>query len=211
MKYYVYQLIDPRSNTVFYVGKGTGDRAYTHNQFKDGNNNFYKDSIIKQLHQQGLEPTVEIIQHFANEQDAYDYEDTLIETIGIDNLTNITEGARPPSKKGWTPSAETLAKRSASLKGIERTDEWRANLSKSKRGANNPRYGIKEPCTEERRLAVLRGKNAPNYDLYKKAIALMDNGQSANAVSKELGVGRGVCFRLKNRTHGFFQAFPELV
>ena len=211
MKYYVYQLIDPRSNTVFYVGKGTGDRAYTHNEFKDGNNNYYKNSLIKELHQQGLEPTVEIVEYFTNEQDAYDYEDKLIETIGIDNLTNITEGARPPSKQGWKPSAETLAKRSASLKGIERTKEWCRKLSESKKGVNNPMYGKKMPCTKERRLAVLRGKNAPNYDLYKKAIALMDNGKSADAVSKELGVGRGVCFALKNRTHGIFTAFPELV
>ena len=157
MKYYVYQLIDPRSNTVFYVGKGTGNRAYSHNEFKDGNNNYYKDSIIKELHQQGLTPIVEIVERFANEQDAYDYEDKLIESIGIDNLTNITEGARPPTKQGWKPSAETLAKRSASLKGIERTDEWRANLSKSKSGANNPRYGIKEDAelTERRRIAQL--------------------------------------------------------
>ena len=61
MKYYVYQLLDPRSNTVLYVGKGTGNRAYTHNQFKDGNNNYYKDGIIKELHQQGLEPTISTV------------------------------------------------------------------------------------------------------------------------------------------------------
>jgi len=211
MKYYVYQLLDPRSNTVLYVGKGTGNRAYTHNQFKDGNNNYYKDGIIKELHQQGLEPTVEIVEYFIDEHKAYDFEDKLIETIGIDNLTNITEGARPPSKLGWTPSAETLAKRSRGLKGIPRTEEWKKNLSLSKQGANNPRYGIKEPCTEKRRLAVLRGKNAPNYNTYKKAIALMDNGKSADTVSKKLSVGRGVCLKLKNRTHGFFQAFPELI
>ena len=211
MKYYVYQLLDPRSNTVLYVGKGTGNRAYTHNQFKDGNNNYYKDGIIKELHQQGLEPTVEIVEYFIDEHKAYDFEDKLIETIGIDNLTNITEGARPPSKLGWTPSAETLAKRSRGLKGIPRTEEWKKNLSLSKQGANNPRYGIKEPCTEKRRLAVLRGENAPNYNTYKKAIALMDNGKSADTVSKKLSVGRGVCLKLKNRTHGFFQAFPELI
>lgn len=211
MKYYIYQLIDPRSNNVFYVGKGTGNRAYAHNKFKDGNNNYYKDSIIKELHKQQLEPIVVIVEHFASEQDAYDYEDKLIATIGIDNLTNITEGVRPPSKKGWTPSAETLAKRSASLKGIQRTKEWRDNLSKSKQGANNPMYGKRIPCSEERRLSVLRGKNLPNYNLYKQAITLMDGGQSANAVSKKLGIGRGVCFRLKNRNHGFFEAFPELI
>lgn len=211
MKYYVYQLIDPRSNSVFYVGKGTGNRAYTHNEFKDGNNNYYKDSIIKELHSQDKEPIVDIVKYFTDEQEAYDYEDSLIESIGIDNLTNITKGARPPSKHGWYPSEETLAKRSRGLKGIPRTEEWKKNLSLSKQGANNPMYGKNIPCTEERRIAVLRGKNAPNYDLYKKAIALMDNGLSADNVSRELGIGRGVCFKLKNRTHGIFTAFPELV
>lgn len=211
MKYYVYKLIDPRSNTVFYVGKGTGNRAYLHAKFKDGNNNYYKDSLIKELHKQELEPTVEIVEYFADEKEAYEYEDRLIENIGIDNLTNITEDARPPSKKGWTPSAETLSKRSASLKGVERTEEWKKNLSKSKLGDNNPMYGKTNPCSKEKRIAILRTKNAPNYNTYKKAIALMGNGKSADFVSKELGVGRGVCFKLKNRTHGIFESFPELV
>lgn len=210
MKYYVYQLIDPRSNTVFYVGKGTGDRAYKHNQFKDGNNNFYKDSIIKQLHQQGLEPTVEIVEHFASEKDAYDYEDKLIETIGIDNLTNITEGSRPPSKKGWTPSADTLAKRSASLKGIKRTEEWCRKLSQSKQGANNPMYGEKSPCSEQKRLDIIRTKNQEHLETYKKAVAMMNSGFSTVQTWKTLSISRTTVIRLKNRTHGFFLLFPEL-
>ena len=213
MKYYVYQLIHPKTNEPFYIGKGTGNRAYTHNEFKDDNRNPYKDRVIQKLHKQGLEPIVNIVKHFDNEQDAYDYEDKLTESIGLDNLTNMVIGARPPSQTGRKKSLETLAKASASLRGIPRTEEWRANLSKSKSGKNNPRWGVKEdPATTEQRLtAMMRTKNLPNYDTYKKAIALMDNSKSADVVSKELGVGRGVCFRLKNRTHGFFQAFPELV
>ena len=211
MKYYVYQLIHPKTNEPFYIGKGTGDRAYTHNEFKDGNDNTYKDRVIQKLHKEGLEPIVDIVKHFEKEQEAYEYEEALTESIGLDNLTNMVIGARPPSQTGRKKSPETLAKASASLRGIPRTKEWRANLSKSKSGKNNPRYGIKEPCTEERRIAVLRGKNAPNYDLYKKAIALMDKGKSVKVVIKELGIGKGVCFRLKNRTHGIFQAFPEIV
>jgi group I intron endonuclease len=147
-------------------------------------------------------------------EDTVDNEDMYIQehnTMAPNGYNLVAGGGLPPTKQGWKPSAETLAKRSASLKGIERTEEWCRKLSKSKQGANNPRYGIKEPCTEERRLAVLRGKNAPNYNTYKKAIALMDNGKSAGTVSKELSVGRGVCFKLKNRTHGIFQAFPELI
>jgi|TARA_B110000977_G_C10759028_1_gene369899 group I intron endonuclease len=147
-------------------------------------------------------------------EDTVDNEDMYIQehdTMTPNGYNLVAGGGLPPTKQGWKPSAETLAKRSASLKGIVRTEEWCKNLSESKSGKNNPRYGIKEPCTEERRLAVLRGKNAPNYNTYKKAIALMDNGKSAGTVSKELSVGRGVCFKLKNRTHGIFQAFPELI
>lgn len=83
----------------------------------------------------------------------------------------------------------------------------------SRIGKNNPRWGVKEdPAKKEERIKqILIGKNLPNYELYKKAIILMDDGKSANAVSKELGIGKGVCFKLKNRTHGLFQVFPELI
>jgi len=209
--YYVYQLIDPRNNKPFYIGKGKGNRAYSHNQFKDGNENPYKDRVIRRLHEQGLEPIVEIVNYFNDEQQAYDYEEHLTESIGLDNLTNMVVGARPPSKKGWKPSEETLKKRSKKLKGIERTSEWRKKLSSCKKGSNNPMYGKKNPCSEERRLSILRTKNLINYDVYKHAIGLMNSGMSADAVSIRLGIGRGVCFRLKNRTHGIFEAFPELV
>lgn len=210
MKYYVYQLLDPRTNLPFYVGKGTGNRAYSHNKFKDGNNNVYKDRYIRSIRRIGLEPIVDIIQHFDNERDAYNYEETLIESIGLDNLTNLVPNACPPSKKGWHPSPETLAKRSKGLKGIPRTAEWCQNLSLSKQGKNNPMYGRKIPCSEERKLSIIRSKNQLNYEIYKKAILLMNSGVSADTVSEHLGIGRGVCFRLKNRTHGIFQAFPEL-
>jgi len=211
MRYYVYKLLDPRTNVVFYVGKGTGNRAYSHNQFKDGNNNYYKDSIIRDLHKQNLEPIVEIIKYFADEQKAYKYEEQLIETIGIDNLTNITKNARPPSKKGWKPSKETLVKRSRGLKGVPRTEEWRKNLSLAKLGDKNPMYKKKNPCSEEKRLSLIKTKNLPNYNLYKSAINLMNSGVSADIVAILLGIGRGVCFKLKNRSHLFFKAFPELV
>ena len=211
MKYYVYQLIDPTLNTPFYIGKGTGNRAWTHNIFKDGNQNPYKDRYIKKLHSMNLEPIVNIVKYFESEHEAYEYEEYLTESIGLENLTNLVIGARPPSKKGWSPSTETLAKRSQSLKGIPRTEEWCLNLSLAKIGEKNPMYGKIHPCSTERKLAILRGKNQPNYELYKTAISLLESGKSADSVSRELSISRGVCFRLKNRTHGIFQAFPELI
>jgi len=210
MKYYVYTLIDPDSFNIFYVGKGSGMRAWSHGRFKDGNKNIHKDRYIKDLYSKKKEPIVKIVKYFNDEDSAYNYEEHLIESIGLDKLTNILLDARPPSKKGWTPSKETLEKRSRGLKGIPRTTEWCQNLSSAKIGKNNPMYGKANPCSEAKRLSIITTKNLPNYDLYKQAIEMMNNGESADNVSYKLGIGRGVCFKLKNRSHLFFTAFPEL-
>ena len=133
---------------------------------------------------------IQMIKENLSEQDAWDLEDVLIleygrQDLGTGILANLSNGGR---------GGQTVS-------------------SMARMGKNNPRWGVKEdPETTERRLlAMLITKNRPNYDTYKKAIALMDNGKSAGTVSKELSVGRGVCFKLKNRTHGIFTAFPELV
>ena len=209
--YYVYQLVDPRNNEPFYIGKGTGDRAAQHAKFKDGNKNPYKDRKIKSILKESLEIIVEFLyENLTDENAAYDLEEQIIKKIGIKNLTNIAEDRRPPSRLGWTPSRETLEKRSKSLKGIVRTEEWCQRLSEAKQGKNNPMYGKKNPCSPDKQLAIIKTKNLPNYDLYKRAIELMNNGTSADTVAMQLDIGRGVCFKLKNRSHLIFKAFPEL-
>ena len=209
--YYVYQLVDPRNNKPFYIGKGNGNRAYQHSKLKDGNKNPYKDRKIKSILKENLEIVVEFLYNDLTDEDtAYKLEAQIIEQIGIENLTNLVKDRIPPSKKDWSPSKQTLAKRSQSLKGIVRTDKWRNNLSASKQGKNNPMYGKKNPCSKEKQLSIIKTKNLPNYELYKSAIQLLNKGISADQVSIQLGIGRGVCFKLKNRTHLFFKAFPEL-
>lgn len=97
------------------------------------------------------------------------------------------------------------------MKGIPRTDEWCKRLSLAKQGEKNPMYGKKTPCSNNRRLAILKAKNMHKYDSYKVAIEMLNSGVKADAVSKILGINRGVCFKLKNRSHGIFKVFPELV
>ena len=210
MKYYVYELLDPRDNTPFYIGKGTGYRARSHLVGKGQKFNPHKDAKIHKIRSEGSEPSYNIVKYFDDEDAAYQYETSLIESIGLDNLTNMKSVSKGQDI-GWKPSKETLQKRSRGLKGIPRSEEWCRKLSQAKSGENNPMYGRKEPCSEARQLAILKGKNEPNKDLYTQAIVAMNEGESADSVSRRLNIGRGVCFRLKNRTHGIFAAFPELL
>jgi len=108
--YYVYELIDPRVNLPFYVGKGKGNRVYFHlsEQLRAKSDNARKFNKIQKMRKEGYEPEVKIIQYFENENDAYDLEDELIKKYGRirydENgiLTNICESSRPPNNKGRT-------------------------------------------------------------------------------------------------------------
>ena len=99
--YYVYLLIDPRTNLPFYVGKGTGNRVIHHYQDRCKSYNLHKERKIKKLKKLGYEPKWEIIFETQSEQEALkaETENILkwgrkgIETNGI--LTNIKLDGAP--------------------------------------------------------------------------------------------------------------------
>jgi hypothetical protein len=105
--FYVYQYIDPRTSKIFYIGKGSGDIKYDHLletlETTINKRKFYK---IKAIRKTGLEPIIEEIQSFDNENDAYNFEEYLIRLYGRKGydsggiLSNITIGTNPPSRKG---------------------------------------------------------------------------------------------------------------
>ena len=107
--YYVYQLVDPRTNLPFYIGKGQGNRAQTHLYDHSSSKNQYKENKIASIRRSGAEPLIEYIaENIIDENLAYDMESTLIKKHGRkgydDNgiLTNVCIDRRPPNHKGKT-------------------------------------------------------------------------------------------------------------
>lgn len=95
-KFYVYALIDPLDNSPFYIGKGSGDRAYEHEKEARRGGCTPKCKKILEILCAGREIKVEIVRRFHKEDAAYAHEERLIKKIGIENLTNLAPGGRNP-------------------------------------------------------------------------------------------------------------------
>jgi hypothetical protein len=105
--YYVYLLIDPRNDSVFYVGKGKNNRCQNHwkwHSSKGGNK--YKDRVISKILDSGLEPVVKFLHsEIEDEAVAYNLEEAAIIKFGRrcdgGTLTNICiEAGKPPTRYG---------------------------------------------------------------------------------------------------------------
>jgi uncharacterized protein len=90
LKYYVYIYSDPETNEIFYVGKGKGNRVFTH--LTDSTNQ-EKSHLIKRILERGQEPKIEILTHgLEDEQTAFKVEAAVIDLIGKEKLTNKVSG-----------------------------------------------------------------------------------------------------------------------
>ncbi|QIG70676.1 GIY-YIG domain-containing protein [Rhizobium phage RHph_I1_18] len=100
MKFYVYELIDPRNNEPFYVGKGRFDRPNDHGReaLKESSSdrNKLKHHKIRKINAAGLDVIVQRIE-CSDENEAFEKEVALIQQYGllVDKsgvLTNLTRG-----------------------------------------------------------------------------------------------------------------------
>lgn len=137
---YVYLHKKPNGQ-IFYVGKGTKDRAWD----KHNRNQHWKNVVAKY----GYDVTIFLDN--ISEEKAYSVEEDLIEAIGLDNLVNIAKGGKGVMT-GRKFTKETLNKISKTHKGRKRSKETRKRISESVKGRIAHNKGKKMPEKQREKL-----------------------------------------------------------
>lgn len=99
LDYYVYSLIDPRDNKIFYIGKGCGNRVFYHCKAAlQENEESLKLNLIRDIISSGAEVEHYILRHKLTEKEAFQIESVLIDFLTHPKfnagqvLTNIVSG-----------------------------------------------------------------------------------------------------------------------
>lgn len=99
--YYVYELVDPRDGSVFYVGKGKGNRIRQHvaKARNGGVDNPFKIERIVEIIRSGHDVVERKVHEGVSEAVAFRMERRRIALYGIENLTNISAGMDSATEK----------------------------------------------------------------------------------------------------------------
>lgn len=99
LKAYVYALIDPRNNKIFYIGKGSGNRVFQHCEAAlQENEESLKLNLIREIIASGAKVEHYILRHRLSDEEAFQIESTLIDFLTYPKfnteqvLTNIVSG-----------------------------------------------------------------------------------------------------------------------
>lgn len=90
---YVYVLKDPRTSTIFYIGKGVGNRVFQH-VFDALETQYETDklNLIREIINLNLEVEHYILRHGLTTEQAFEIESACIDLLGLENLTNSVKG-----------------------------------------------------------------------------------------------------------------------
>ena len=111
LKYYVYMLIDPQDDRLFYVGKGMDNRVFNHMAcaLTDTDTSTAKYDKIREIIQRCQSVKHIIVRHGLSESEAFKIEASLIDTLTYCGLllSNIV-GGHNSIEKGLMTSEEII-------------------------------------------------------------------------------------------------------
>jgi len=154
--YYVYVLIDSRDDSIFYVGKGTGQRLLAHGDEAllgtDPGPRSKKVDRIREIRAAGLEPRIDVVRHGLDEDDAFQVEGAL-----IDSLCGLTNAVRGHGAERGRMSLDEL-KRRYGAEPVEddappvlliRLNAWKNEVEQIETGTLREGRGFREGMTPE--------------------------------------------------------------
>ena len=154
--YYVYVLVDPRDDSIFYVGKGTDQRLLDHGdeallEVESGARSG-KIASIREIRAVGLEPRIDVVRHGLCEEQAFHVEGALIDCL--EGLTNRVKG---PGKEQGRASLKELVQRYGATPVDDdappaicvRLGAWEDHYEELEPGTFREGHGFKEGMTPE--------------------------------------------------------------
>jgi len=175
--YYVYGLFEGLKNQIldncFYIGKGVKDRMNRH--FMDcyldeeKSHNPYKVRKIKKLKEEKKSLYARKIFSNLSEIEALRKEEILINQIGLNNLTNLTNGgSQPPTFSGEKHPLYNSGKDSP-MYGKTHTKSTKEKMSNALSGENHPFYGVEFSEEHKKNISKSnRGEKGSNSKLSRK-------------------------------------------
>ena len=109
LQYYVYFLLDPRGDNVFYIGKGIGNRVFNHMEGAiEDRIESEKLDTIRDIINSGYIVKHYILRHGLTEKAAFEVEAALIDFVGVSNLSNL-QGGHYSSDYGLKTAGEIIS------------------------------------------------------------------------------------------------------
>ena len=176
--HYVYGHFRNDTNKIFYVGKGSGKRAWSRN----GRNAYWK-SIVNKAN--GY--SVKLIASNLSVKEAYNFERLLVTKLKLDskvNLANLNDGG----EGGLNPSKETREKQRNAKVGKPLSEEHRINIGKSLKGKSRPTPWLHTPENIAKRIQTVTGTKraegvGANISKAKKAQNFHHSQETKNKIS----------------------------
>lgn len=208
MNYYVYHLINPITESVFYVGKGKNNRMYYHEKMvrknKYPNNNKHLYNVIKSIIESGKYVIYKKVYENLEELDAWDKEveeQLRLNSLGI-KLCNIAICGKGGDTLSYHPNKKIIFDKISKSRPKTLTDEWKENIRKGMLGKKH------SDESKIKRSKKLTGKNNPMFGKRHSAetklkIAKSSTGREVSNETREkcklinLGRKRSDEFKLK--------------